>query len=147
MTLRIATPFDKKLTSELLMATVRHSKYNGFFGEEALENALDLYLNPDTLNQKITLILEDVDNTPIGMAIFELATVSYTDLTFARLVSLYIDEAFRGKGYMDEIYEAFEYWGKRAGAKYYSVGVSKDGADISNRGYKQFEVMYMKEVE
>jgi len=146
MTLSIATPDDFKRIHGLLIANVRHSKYNGFFQEDNLGEAVKTYLDPDTLQQRIALILQDDEGKDIGLAIFELIYVSYTDLSFARIVALYIDPEHQGKGYMDEIYEAFEYWGKRAGAKYYSVGVSKDGADITNRGYKQYEVMYLKEV-
>jgi len=145
MTLTIGTPDDLKRIHGLLMACIRHSKYNGIVNDTAWESSLELYLNPETLKERIALIIQDGDKD-IGLAMFEVIPLVVSDFLVARFVVIYIDEEYRGKGIMDQVFEAFEYWGKRAGAKYYSIGVSRDDVDISNRGYKQFEVMYMKEV-
>lgn len=145
MTLSIATPDDFKRIHGLLMACMRASIYDGMVTETAWEGSIALYLNPDTLKERIALIVEE-DGKDVGLAMFEIIPLAASDFLVARFVAIYLEEDYRGKGIMDQIFEAFEYWGKRAGAKYYSIGVSREGVDISNRGYKQYEVMYMKEV-
>lgn len=66
--------------------------------------------------------------------------------SMARIALVYIKPAFRKSGLMEEFLTAFEAWGKEQGCKRLNLGVST-GADLTKRGYSQYEVLYMKDID
>lgn len=142
--LRLATKDDSKLIEVFLEELLTDSKYKLFFKDHKFTtDIIDRFLeDPD---QSVIVLLLNGDKE-IGLGAFELIPCLYTPFSMARVAAIYIKPEYRGKGHMDEILGSFEYWGKMVGATYYNIGVST-GADLSNRGYQKYEVMFMKEVE
>lgn len=92
------------------------------------------------------LVLNDALD-PIGFLMVHKTPLEHTGSEAARIFGLYLKEEYRGKGYMDIMFDTFHSWGKDLHCNYYICNVSKEGADLSKRGYRKAEVMYIKEVE
>jgi len=144
---RVATEKDISLLEEFIEQAFLDSKYIGLLSEyKETEGISKYFVDPTTLNIR-TGIIKTVDDVDIGCALFEVLPSYFGNNYIARIVAVYLKPDFRGKGYMKEILDAFEYWGKLVGCKYYHVGVSRDNVDLVNRDYVKFETMFMKEIK
>ena len=137
--IRVATETDFPVVKELVQGLIRDSIYGKFFKGYELTPFM---FNQYTLNplEKLCLMIEDTK----GFAMFDLVPWPYIDkeVKFARLSFIYIDPEYRGKGLMNDVLEAFEYWAKSVGAAYCAVGTK-----APKRGYKKSETMYIKEIK
>ncbi len=140
--LRIATKEDYLIVKELAEELMKESVYAPLFAEHIFsEEMFSWYSNPDTLNEKICFLFSTEEDKDVGLGAFDIVPWLYNDVPkkIARLSYPYIKPSFRNRGLGKEMKQAFEYWGKQAGADYYSV--SHPG-----EGYKEYETIYMKEV-
>lgn len=136
MGLKLASLEDLPVVQELINEFMQQYKFRDMFPN--MDEIIPTYLDASTRTERVCILSDD--NTGI------LALEKVPFLNIARIALVYIKEEHRSKGLMNEFLDAFEFWGKQIGCKYYNLGVST-GADPSSRGYEKYEVMYMKEVK
>ncbi len=151
--LRVATKEDlesiRQLCNELSKASVYSALFEGYLVTDSM---IYLYTNPNTLNEKICVIVSE-DAVDVGFGAFDIIPWVYNDinLKMARLAYIYVKPEYRNKGYRQEIEMAFEHWGKFVKADWYSQGISKESIKINEemnlKEYTKFETVYMKKVK
>jgi len=145
--LRIASVDDLDLVKSLLDEFLSDEKYTGIYKYYSFtDDIIKMFLDPASHRERIGLVIENKDNEPIGFVAFEKLDSVYSSFKVSRILPLYIKPKYRKRGYMNEVMDAFEYWGKLVGTSHHIVGVSNEWADLTKRGYEKYEVMYIKEV-
>lgn len=148
MGLRIAKPEDASLVKEIVPSIISDSKYDEFLKNFILtDELLDEFLNQDTLDRTVCLFILDAAHKEVGLAAFEIMQSPLTNFKLARLVTVYVEPNSRKMGYVNEVLEALEYWGKKTDCGHTYVGVTKDNVDLTDKGYKKFEVVWMKDIK
>ena len=137
--IRIAAPEDRLLVESLVENLIEDSKYKGFF--EGFRDLVPVYLDRANKNNICVVVLDGEE--AVGLGGFDFFEHPFY---IARIAAIYVKKEFRNKGFASEILDTFEIWGKIVGAKMYNLGIST-GADLTKRGYKEYEVLYMKEVK
>lgn len=136
--IRAATEQDLKLVAKWTQDLIKESVYGKFFeGYELSEAMLKQYVEKPL--EKFCLIIGDNK----GFAMFDTMLWPNIDkeVKFSRMPFVYIEPDERKKGLMDVVLEAFEYWSKKVGAKYCTLGSGN-----KKRGYKKAESVYIKEI-
>ena len=142
--IRVATFEDKDLLKPLFDALEEDNVYKKFFkGYKFSDEFFEYYTSKYAERM---LIVVEADYHPIGIAFFDIVPLALDMPTrMARLTGFYIAPEYRKKGYMSEIREAFETWGKMVGADLLALGVTNK-ANPRKHGYKKYEVLYLKEI-
>lgn len=138
--IRLATQDDYNLVRGYTEKLRDESIYGKFFKGQEL--TLEKYLEyVDQPKEKLIIIIQDI--VDCGFAAFDSMVWPSLDkeIKFTRMPFVYIEPHHRKRGLMDGVLEAFEYWTKKIGAAYSTVGTK-----TKKRGYKKSEVVYIKEV-
>lgn len=138
LSIRAATREDLPLVAKWTQALIKESVYGKFFeGYTLTPEMLNQYVDKPT--EKFCLIIGDNK----GFAMFD--TMIWpnidTEVKFSRMPFVYIEPEERKKGLMETVLSAFEYWSKKVGAQYCTLGSSN-----KKRGYKKAETVYIKEI-
>ncbi len=138
----------KQLGDELTKSSVYS---NLFYGFSLTKEMFDVYTKDP--KEKVAVLSKDEEGNILGFGVFDIIPWLYNDhpTRIARLAYIYVKPENRGKGVRQEIEAAFEYWGKLTGAKYYSIGITKDFDKTEKvvvaKGYDKIETIFMKEVK
>lgn len=138
--IRLVNSSDFELTKSMMESLIKDSVYSFMFKDYVLtQKMFDFYItNP---KERVAVFILDEAQKEVGIGVFDIVPWYNHDapLKIARMAYLYVLPEERGKGYGKEIKNAFEYWGKTAGATHYSTSRKLED-------YKKVETIYMKEV-
>lgn len=126
-----ATLRDYAAVEDMVLEFMKDYKLSYLF-----PNIKELILPYLTEEDKLCLIDEQ------GIVAFEIVPM----FAMARIALVYIKPEFRKSGLMESFLSTFEIWGRHKGCKRLNLGVST-GADLTKRGYSQYEVLYMKDID
>lgn len=149
LSLKLATEAD--WDEVLRMAHEFHifSPYNGIPFEESKVRAIfDRYLEDPT---KVIVILGVKDGTPVGVIVGVVDELYFSKVLTAGEIIWWVDPPQRGTRLSKDMFNAFEHWGWKMGAKFLNVVNTQETTDLSRfyeqQGYHLAESNYVKELK
>lgn len=137
---KIATIDDLELVKELLRKNVEDSPYKGEINVDAIP-LKEFMENPE----KVIFFITEQDKV-IGITAFETVFLVEGQGKVSRILPLYLEPEYRGKGITKKIISLFETWSRLEGCSKASIGVSAENVSLEKDGYKKCEVIYMKDL-
>ena len=146
--LKLAEEGDWPEVLRMSRAFHEFSPYQGIpFEERKVRNIFDRYLVDPT---KVIVILGVVGTETVGVIVGVVDELYFSEVFHASEVIWWVDPQERGTVLGKQMFEAFEYWGGKMGAKFLNVVNTSGTTELSGfyvkNGYHLAESVYIKEL-
>lgn len=146
--LKLATESDWPEVLRMSKAFHSFSPYQGIpFQETKVRKIFDRYLEDPT---KIIVILGIKDSQTVGVIVGVIDELYFSEVLTAGEIIWWVDPPERRTRLSKNLFDAFEYWGRKMGAKFLSCVNTSDTTDLARfyvkNGYHLAESNYIKEI-
>lgn len=147
--LKLATEEDWPEVLRMARAFHSVSPYNHIpFSETKVRSIFDLYQTDPT---KLIIIVGLLDMKVVGVIVGMLTDIYFSDTKTAGEIIWWVDEEARKTRIGKKLFDAFEYWGWKIGAKFFTSCNTSGAHDISRylnkNGYHMAEQTFIKEIK
>lgn len=138
--LRIADIADYKLVEDMSFKFIETTGYTDYYDKDTISRLIEHILTSP--NETNIILLHGEDGMLAGMT----TPFVFGTQTVATEIGWWVEPDKRKSSIGSELLEAFEFWAKKVGASFVSMGSLDDslGKFYEKRGYKLYERAYMK---
>lgn len=149
---RLAEYRDLRKIADLAIAFLRDSEYSFEINPDKFLKTIEDFIKAEG-NEKICLVLVDVEDKPVGMLAAMVGSPMFSDTRIAQEIVWYIREDFRGPRESLTLIDIYERWAKSINCNFVQLSNLEilQGPKVEKlylrKGYEKRESAFLKEIK